>query len=591
MMRGRFVMACTLLAAGLLAIVLNAGWRDEAISPGPLARQHAQLLASDAGDSNCSACHAAAERSVAGWTVSLAGFHGHSANQSQRCMECHDSTISKQHALSPHSVDAEVLQKLSAAGEKAQHEKELACAACHREHQGADFNLTAMSDAACQSCHQKRYESFSTDHPDFGNWPYERSTRITFNHASHRAKHFTEKKQAFDCRMCHIEDATQNVQLTAGYEAACASCHDEKIALSVVKGVPMLALPTLDIDALKDAGHDIDEWPADATGDFDGRVPPTMKLLLAGDPEAAKAIATLGADFEFFDIDPDDAAQLAACATLAYATKKLLAELSSAGRGAMRERLKAALGRDVSDVEMELLLGGLPPDAVAGALREWFPAIKLSATNGRVPISGGNKLTPTAGTSDLKLDPAGTWTRDDATFSIRYEPASHADPVMASWLELLTQTTNLSNQPVASAMFAELTNPTAAGLCASCHSVERQADGQVAINWRANDRSKEPRSLTRFSHKPHLLLPQLADCTSCHAINDSAAATVLSGASSPAAFVSEFTPLSKQNCVQCHTQKGAGESCQQCHNYHVEHVEAWRVGATSVGLGGSATAD
>jgi hypothetical protein len=468
------------------------------------------------------------------------------------------------------------LQKLTAAGGRAQLEKELACAACHREHQGADFNLTAMSDAACQSCHQKRYESFSTAHPDFGNWPYERPTRITFNHASHRAKHFTEKKQVFDCRMCHMEDATQNVQLTAGYETACASCHDEKIALSVVKGVPMLALPTLDIDALKDAGHDIGEWPADATGDFDGRLPPAMKLLLAGDPEAAKAIATLGADFEFFDIDPDDAAQLAACATLANATKKLLAELSSAGPVAMRERLKAALGPDVSVDEMELLLSGLPPDAVSGAVREWFPGTKLPTENGAAPESAANTLTPTADASDLKLDPAGTWMRDDATFSIRYEPRTHADPVLASWLELLTQTPNLTKQPAASAMFVELANPTAAGLCASCHSVERMADGQVAINWRTRDKSKEPRSLTRFSHRPHLLLPQLADCTSCHGINDSAAATVLSGATTPSAFVSEFVPMSKQNCVQCHTQKGAGEDCQQCHNYHVEHVEAWR---------------
>jgi hypothetical protein len=206
----------------------------------------------------------------------------------------------------------------------------------------------------------------------------------------------------------------------------------------------------------------------------------------------------------------------------------------------------------------------------------------LPTTNGGAPESALSNLARSAVTFDLNLDPAGTWRRDDATFSIRYEPASHADPVLASWLELLTKTANLSNRPVASAMFAELTSPTAAGLCASCHSVERQADGQMSINWRAHDRSTVPRSLTRFSHRPHLLLPQLADCTSCHAINDSAAATVSSGASTPAAFVSEFTPMSKQNCVQCHTQNSAGETCQQCHNYHVEHVEAWRMGATSV---------
>ena len=111
------------------------------------------------------------------------------------------------------------------------------------------------------------------------------------------AKHFAEKKQAFDCRSCHVEDATRRVQLLASYETACASCHDEKIATSVGRGVPMFALPTLDVEALKAAGHDIGAWPEAATGDFDGRLPPVMKLLLAGDPAAAQAMATLGAGF------------------------------------------------------------------------------------------------------------------------------------------------------------------------------------------------------------------------------------------------------------------------------------------------------
>ena len=105
--------------------------------------------------------------------------------------------------------------------------------------------MAAMNNTACQSCHQARYVSFATDHPDFGNWPYVRRSRIAFNHATHRAKHFAEKKQAFDCRACHVEDATHSVQLTASYVTSCASCHDEKIAASVANGMPMFALPTL----------------------------------------------------------------------------------------------------------------------------------------------------------------------------------------------------------------------------------------------------------------------------------------------------------------------------------------------------------
>jgi len=80
---------------------------------------------------------------------------------------------------------------------------------------------------------------------------------------------------------------------------------------------------------------------------------------------------------------------------------------------------------------------------------------------------------------------------------------------------------------------------------------------------------------TKFSHGPHLILPQLADCTACHALDKSGEATAYVGWD-PHAFVSEFQPLSKRACVGCHTSTAAGDRCQSCHNYHVETVEVWR---------------
>ena len=55
--------------------------------------------------------------------------------------------------------------------------------------------------------------------------------------------------------------------------------------------------------------------------------------------------------------------------------------------------------------------------------------------------------------------------------------------------------------------------------------MEQGEAGTLAINWRAYDRTNEPRGFTKFSHGPHLTLPQLADCASCHAIDDAANAT------------------------------------------------------------------
>ena len=308
---------------------------------------------------------------------------------------------------------------------------------------GRTFDLTALDNAACQSCHQQRYQSFADDHPDFGVWPYERRTRIAFNHASHQAKHFAEKKQAFDCRQCHVADAIGRMQLLASYEAACAACHDEKIATSVARGVPMLVLPTLDVAALKAAGHDIGPWPAAATGDFDGRLPPAMKLLLAarsgggeGDGGAGCAILSLS------DVDPKDAKQLAACADLATAIKTLLADVSQRGPVAVRERLSAALGREISDC--------------AGSMR-WWPVCRWIRCAGPwrlgcrawmwVTRRGSDEGTAVGVQRSVAfgtMPDRPTLNPPDATlpaqrgmmrrFRFVIGRRAHADPVLASWL-------------------------------------------------------------------------------------------------------------------------------------------------------------
>jgi hypothetical protein len=410
-----------------------------------------------------------------------------------------------------------------------------------------------MDNAACQTCHERRYDSFATDHPDFARWPYERRTPIAFDHASHSTKHFPEKKQGFACRQCHLEDQAQSSMLTAGYASTCASCHDEEIATSAARGVPMFSLPTLDVDALQKAGHDIGPWPAGATGDFDGRLPPPMKLLLAAEPAAARAIARLGEDFDFFDVDPDDAEQLAACAALAAAIKKLIQELSESGPAAAQKRLADLSEHLEQDDKASRLVAGLSFDTLRPAAQAW---LKDSPNGAReVPQSTDES--------------AGSWYYDAATWSIRYRPLGHADPILTGWLTALTESDRVRSRPLVLAMLKEMSKPTAPGLCASCHSIEQQAAGQLAIHWRPADRAAVPRSFTKFSHGPHVLLPELADCTACHTINGAADTSKAYASWSATSFASEFRPIAKRQCAACHVEKAAGDSCTQCHNYHV----------------------
>jgi hypothetical protein len=574
--RGRFIIATALLISGGLLILLSADWRNKVIAPGPLASPHAQLFNRGQETAKCSACHDAADASAADWTTSLAaGHHKHRA-QSQLCLDCHDTTIAPAVARTAHNLPPERLLQLTGARSPMSRSvvasvvrsalspgSELACAACHREHHGREFDLTAMDNTACQACHQQRYESFSTDHPDFGDWPHERRTRIAFSHASHRAKHFADKKVVFECRNCHVADAAGDVQLTLSFEAACASCHDEKIATSVARGIPMFALPTLDVDELREAGHDIGPWPEEATGDFDGRLPPVMKLLLASDPAAAEAMATLGDEFDFFDVDPDDPDQLAACATIAGAIRQLMIDLGSSGTDVVRERLTPAVGGSNAPAEFAGLLAGLSADTLHGAAK-WLPPSNSTSAKPIAPRGEGRS----SGVSKLAYDAAGSWFRDDDTLSIRYRPAAHADPVLASWLQLVTRS-DLSSEPIRNAVFKELADPAAPGLCVSCHSVEQTAAGALTVNWQTYNRRSEPRAFTKFSHGPHLVLPPLGNCTECHAIRNAAETNASYADFTPHQFTSDFQPMSKGRCVECHTSTAAGDHCQSCHNYHV----------------------
>jgi len=429
----------------------------------------------------------------------------------------------------------------------------IACATCHREHHGANFNLAAMNDQACQTCHQQKYESFASDHPDFANWPYEERTPIAFDHSSHQVKHFRDKNQSFECRRCHVEDRSQSVQLLVNYKNACATCHDEKIATSLAPGIALIALPTLDTAALRAAGRDIGPWPQAATGDFDGRLPPMMKLLLSADPPAAKAMARLGVDFDFFDVDVTHREELAACADLAASIKRLLSELGKFGPAALRARFDVLLGRKISDEELRSALSGLSADTLVPAGREWL---------GR----GANKTEQSSSTS---VSTAGTWWRDDAKLTIRYQPTGHADQILTVWLTLLADIAESDSQPVARSVLKEMAKPTAPGLCASCHGVAQSAAGQLTVHWQPSDRTKSPRPFTKFSHRPHVLLPELTDCTACHTVDEKKGASKPYALGDAAAFVSDFRPMTKQSCATCHSAKAAGDNCQKCHNYHV----------------------
>ena len=112
----------------------------------------------------------------------------------------------------------------------------LDCAACHQEHQGAGFDLKKVSDAQCGACHVVKFDSFEGQHPPFTNYPFERRTRIIYDHEAHFGKHFPEvakkdptKRIPATCSTCHDSGKDKRVMSVTPFDQTCSTCHLDQI--------------------------------------------------------------------------------------------------------------------------------------------------------------------------------------------------------------------------------------------------------------------------------------------------------------------------------------------------------------------------
>lgn len=326
------------------------------------------------------------------------------------------------------------------------------------------------------------------------------------------------------------------------------------------KGLALFALPMLEMAVFEDAGLDVGQWPEQASDEFDGALPPIAKFLLLADPQGKAALVKLGVTFDFFDVDPDDEEQLQAAAKVVRATKRLLAEVAENGHQVIGERVGAVLGREILPHELAELVAHLTPESLAVIHEQW--------------LSG--KTTEEDREAAQNLVSGGGWFRDDLTLSIRYQPSGHDDPWPAAWIDVLAEATGGSHGNAVEPLLRQMMKPTAAGQCGSCHSVDQGADGGLMVHWYSKQAAHPKAEFTKFSHRPHLLQAELADCKACHQIHPDAKVMTSYAGDSPLVFEYGFQSITKQNCTECHTSRAAGDSCLQCHNYHVHGRSAER---------------
>ncbi|MFD2256091.1 hypothetical protein ACFSSA_05325 [Luteolibacter algae] len=183
--------------------------------------------------------------------------------------------------------------------------------------------------------------------------------------------------------------------------------------------------------------------------------------------------------------------------------------------------------------------------------------------------------------------------------ALYYRSTGHADPLIRNWLDSLAA--NVSS-PLALAQFKEGfdflsgSESKASGSCLKCHAVDeiRDESGKLAsarINWFSQAEAEARHSLTRYNHATHLLL---TDCRSCHQTQTGGESFLTSFPESgdwdesadwsakadPAEYLSNFKPIIKQTCVECHQPGKAGDGCIQCHVYHKDATHSISLPAT-----------
>jgi len=171
---------------------------------------------------------------------------------------------------------------------------------------------------------------------------------------------------------------------------------------------------------------------------------------------------------------------------------------------------------------------------------------------------------------------AGGWYRPQESFTLFYRPMGHADPLLVAWLNTAASLENegAAATPGALNAFQKLTDPQTPGLCMKCHTIEKNGQATV-VNWSPAHPNSKSRPFTTFSHTTHFSLVGDAGCQTCHALDSkSQYAKFFSGENGAAAahdatkFQSNFAPISKMLCAECHQPRVAGDGCVLCHRYH-----------------------
>jgi len=578
------------LTFGILIVILTAPYGAKLFSPGPLISHHSELT-------QCSSCHEGAHGSLAEW-ASRIFMPTPPGSGSSGCIKCHSIGESPLRAHSIRASDPIIVSREEMAanplflngsrkflGGPFGGDEEIACATCHQEHKGPDANIKEMTNGQCQTCHTVMFKGFASGHPMFSRYPYSRRTRISFDHESHFKRHFPESKQPVtptECQDCHESGDQGRVMMVKPFEDTCATCHLGEVTGRVASGprtIAFLSLPGFDLEGLQDADINIGSWPEFA----EQPLAPFMKLMLAADATLKDDITRLE-DIDLMDLDGADPDVLKSIERIAWGIKSLMYDLTT--HGPMMIIKSVTMSTHMTDEEASDLVSALPFEVVRKTSLKWFPnlideldrhkagdvlptVIASEDGDGAIETAGGAPDTQTR--PDLKAwMQFGGWRERD--YELLYRPTKHADRFMKVWVSTSAKASSGSLGDLARPVFDFLTDKKTAGKCAKCHSIDEAADKTLSVNWTARMPTGKFRNLTVFSHDKHNAILKTDGCKSCHTLAEKAPYMDSFKDMNAATFTSNFSPLKKDVCTDCHTDNSTLGTCVTCHNYHFGEV-------------------
>lgn len=406
-----------LFAAALLLVAMGSRFRNAFFSPGPLTAFHEGAsygvqegilthgIQTAAGDESCDLCHV----SMTDGLHSLVNpVRRDRTSQSTQCLQCHGELGAfslNAHGAMPRELGlrtataqkkppqgkTDLSLKLASLipGPAGAPEGQLACASCHHEHNGRNFDLKDIDNNACQVCHVRQFDRFDASHPGFASlengdaydFPFRRRTRIVFDHASHVQKHFLEGANAQlapnRCDDCHEMRATPFATSLRPFESMCGACHLGKDITKDKQGdwIPVLGYPSVDLLSLEDKDILIDGFP-----EVQNRMlSPFMTFFMQGGGDSTGqdaadlkvAAETLAMDFSENGSLPDveDEAEIKSVERLLLGTHSLLSSLEQVSETAiLAQKIAAVLGRSPDTGTLTDMLGGLAQVKPASAV-------------------------------------------------------------------------------------------------------------------------------------------------------------------------------------------------------------------------------